>query len=156
VEHGLTPAVAFTGGVCPALDATAARMGRQLAFHLKDRFGYGGGLGTTRHPPDRFKRRCGDSVMRALDGLMTHFASAADFESKQTEAQIAYFNGIAETLAAGGDFAGPICISRARTRIAYPRGSANAGSLAGDGPARDTAILRVCVAGTGQSFRVVC
>ena len=55
-----------------------------------------------------------------LDGLMTHFASAADFESHQTEAQIAYFNSIVEGLGRAGLH--PTYFHLASTNaIAYPR-----------------------------------
>jgi alanine racemase len=58
-----------------------------------------------------------------LEGLMTHFASAADFESGQTEAQIAYFNSVAEGLAAAA--LTPIYLHLSSTNaIAYPRAGA--------------------------------
>ena len=55
-----------------------------------------------------------------LDGLMTHFASAADFESQQTEAQIAYFNSIVEGLSAAGLTPRYLHLSSTNA-IAYPR-----------------------------------
>ena len=69
--------------------------GRPLAFHLKIDSGMGR-LGTRAEPEQIV------AALRALrhariEGLMTHFASAADFTSSQTEQQIARFHG---TLAA--------------------------------------------------------
>jgi alanine racemase len=37
-----------------------------------------------------------------MEGLMTHFASAADYTSSQTTTQLAYFHGICEALRASG------------------------------------------------------
>jgi alanine racemase len=58
-----------------------------------------------------------------LGGLMTHFASAADFESKQTEAQIAYFDFIADQLAVDG-LRPPYLHLSSTNAIAYPRAGA--------------------------------
>jgi len=120
VEHGLTPAVHSLAEL-PGLDATAARMGRQLEFHLKIDSGMGR-LGT-RATAGQIQEAVRGLSHARLEGLMTHFASAADFESKQTEAQISYFNGIAETLAAGGISPSYLHLSSTNA-IAYPRGSA--------------------------------
>jgi alanine racemase len=55
-----------------------------------------------------------------VEGLLSHFASAADFTSSQTEEQIREFNGIAEALAGLG--VRPALMHFASTNaIAYPR-----------------------------------
>jgi len=63
------------------------------------------------------------AVMRAkapLEGLMTHFASSADYQSGQTEKQIARFNQIASELRAAG--LNPRYIHMASTNpVAYRR-----------------------------------
>jgi alanine racemase len=43
-----------------------------------------------------------DTEHARLEGLMTHFASAADYTSAQTATQLAYFHGICEALRAAG------------------------------------------------------
>lgn len=117
VEHGLTPAVHALSEL-PELDAAAGRMGRVLTFHLKIDSGMGR-LGTRATVEE-----IGDAVRALqharLEGLMTHFASAADFESKQTEAQIAYFNSIVDGLSAGGLKPRFLHLSSTNA-IAYPR-----------------------------------
>ena len=117
IEHRLTPAVHSLSEL-PELDAAAARMGRPLNFHLKIDSGMGR-LGT-RAPAEQIA----DAVTRLehahIDGLMTHFASAADFESHQTESQISYFNSIAQRLAAAGIRPSYLHLSSTNA-IAYPR-----------------------------------
>jgi alanine racemase len=117
VEYGLTPAVHALSEL-PELDAAAARVGRSLPFHLKIDSGMGrlGTCATAREIADAVR---GLKHAR-LDGLMTHFASAADFESHQTEAQIAYFNSIVEGLSAAG-LNPPYLHLSSTNAIAYPR-----------------------------------
>jgi alanine racemase len=120
VEHRLTPAVHALDELAE-LDAVAARVGRAFEFHLKIDSGMG-----------RLGTRSGASEIAAtvrtlrharLAGLMTHFASAADFESKQTEAQISYFDQIAAGLAAEG-LRPPFLHLSSTNAIAYPRAGA--------------------------------
>ncbi|MFN7997105.1 MAG: alanine racemase [Bryobacteraceae bacterium] len=71
------------------LDAMSQRAGRTLAFHLKLDSGMAR-LGTRAEPAEIV------AALRALryariEGLMTHFASAADFTSPQTDQQAARF-----------------------------------------------------------------
>jgi alanine racemase len=117
IEHRLTPAIHALSEL-PELDAVAARMGRPLEFHLKIDSGMGR-LGTcaTAEQIAESMRGLGNAK---LTGLMTHFASAADFESHQTEAQIAYFDSIVEHLAAGGLTPSYLHLSSTNA-IAYPR-----------------------------------
>jgi alanine racemase len=58
-----------------------------------------------------------------VEGLMSHFASATDFTSHQTEDQIQAFNGIADALAARG-LRPPVMHFSATNAIAYPRKAA--------------------------------
>jgi alanine racemase len=120
IEHRLTPAVHALEEL-PDLDAVAARLGVPFEFHLKIDSGMGR-LGTRSNAAEiaaavRTLRHA------RLGGLMTHFASAADFESKQTEAQIAYFDAVAEGLAAEGLQPRFLHLSSTNA-IAYPRAGA--------------------------------
>ena len=117
VEFGLTPAVHALSEL-PELDAAAARVGRSVRFHLKIDSGMGR-LGT-RATAEEISRAVRGLQHARLDGLMTHFASAADFESKQTEAQIAHFHSIAEGLSAAG-LNPPYLHLSSTNAIAYPR-----------------------------------
>jgi len=117
VEYGLTPAVHSLGEL-PELDALSGRMGRPFVFHLKIDSGMGR-LGTRATAEEICNAIQGLQNAR-LEGLMTHFASAADFESQQTEAQIAYFSSLAEHLAARG-VTPPYLHLSSTNAIAYPR-----------------------------------
>ena len=117
VEYRLTPAVHALSEL-PELDAVAARMGRLLPFHLKIDTGMGR-LGS-RAAADDIAAAVRQLRHARLDGLMTHFASAADFDSPQTETQIAYFDSIAQSLAASG-INPPYLHLSSTNAIAYPR-----------------------------------
>jgi alanine racemase len=117
VEHHLTPAVHSLSEL-PELDAAAARVGHPLRFHLKIDSGMGR-LGT-RATAEQIADAIRPLTSARLEGLMTHFASAADFDSRQTEAQIAYFNFIADGLAAQGITPAYLHLSSTNA-IAYPR-----------------------------------
>lgn len=117
VEHNLTPAVHALEELTE-LDRVAERVGRPLDFHLKIDSGMGR-LGT-RAGAQEIAAAVGALRSARLGGLMTHFASAADFESKQTEAQIAYFNEIEQQLAAAGLTPAWLHLSSTNA-IAYPR-----------------------------------
>jgi alanine racemase len=117
VEHGLTPAIHSLAEL-PELDAVAGHLGRRLAFHLKIDSGMGR-LGT-RASAEQIAATVSGLRSAKLEGLMTHFASAADFDSKQTEAQIAYFISITEQLATAGIRPAYLHLSSTNA-IAYPR-----------------------------------
>jgi alanine racemase len=117
VEHGLTPAVHQLSEL-PELDAVACKMGRPLPFHLKIDSGMGR-LGT-RASAEEICEAVAKLKCAKLEGVMTHLASAADFSSTQTDAQIAYFDTIAVGLAARG--VSPVYLHLSSTNaIAYPR-----------------------------------
>lgn len=99
VEHRLTP-VLYSFDQVSRMNALAQACGRPLDYHLKIDSGMGR-LGT---------RACSDEIAAALrgiqyarmEGLMTHFASAADYSSNQTANQLAYFHAVAAGLERAG------------------------------------------------------
>jgi alanine racemase len=117
VEHRLTPAIHALSEL-RELDNAAARVGRTLAFHLKIDSGMGR-LGT-RATSQEIADAVAGLQHAHLEGLMTHFASAADFDSHQTEAQIAQFDSIVTGLAALG-LKPPYLHLSSTNAIAYPR-----------------------------------
>jgi alanine racemase len=92
VQHDLTPIA--------ELDRMAGRAGRPLAFHLKIDSGMGR-LGT-RAQPQEIVAALGALGHARLEGLMTHFASAADFTSPQTGQQLARFQACLAALREAG------------------------------------------------------
>ena len=117
LEYQLTPAVHDIAELS-ALDAVAAQRDSSLPFHLKIDSGMGR-LGT-RASAEEIAEAVAPLRYAKLEGLMTHFASAADFTSPQTDSQIAYFDTIAIGLAARG--VSPTYLHLSSTNgIAYPR-----------------------------------
>jgi len=99
VAHDLTPTAHSLDDIAE-LDRMAGRAGRPLAFHLKIDSGMGR-LGTRAEPGEIV------SALRALrhariEGLMTHFASAADFTSHQTDQQVARFDACLQAIRTAG------------------------------------------------------
>jgi alanine racemase len=99
VEYDLTPVLHSLDRI-RKMDEIARRLGRKLAYHLKIDSGMG-----------RLGTRAGAAVIietlrqtpdARLEGLMTHFASAADYTTLQTEQQLAYFHALCERLREGG------------------------------------------------------
>jgi alanine racemase len=98
-EYDLTPAVHSLDQM-RQLDELAHACRKAIRYHLKIDSGMGR-LGT---------RACSSEIlatlaeMRAarLEGLMTHFASAADYTSPQTDEQLLYFHRLYDELRAGG------------------------------------------------------
>jgi alanine racemase len=89
VEYDLTPTAHSLDDIAE-LDRMAERARQPLAFHLKIDSGMGR-LGTRAQPREIVAALRGLRHAR-LEGLMTHFASAADFTSQQTDEQVAQFN----------------------------------------------------------------
>lgn len=81
-----------------ALDRLAAQRGAPVLYHLKIDSGMGR-LGTRAEPADICRTVAGRRWAR-LDGLMTHFASSADYTTSQTDEQIARFDEVCRCLAA--------------------------------------------------------
>ena len=99
ISFSLTPAIHSLSELAE-LNRMARDSGRTVDYHLK--------IDSGMH---RMGTRAGAAEMIAalrstthahLDGLMTHFASAADFTTSQTEKQSAYFAGIVEELRQAG------------------------------------------------------
>lgn len=99
VEHNLTPAVHSLDEVAE-VDALGRAAGRPLPYHLKIDTGMGR-LGT-RAALEEIVASVRGAASARLEGLMTHFASAADYTSPQTDAQVACFEAIRRGLAACG------------------------------------------------------
>jgi alanine racemase len=95
----LTPVLHSLADIA-ALDRLAAERGRRFAYHLKLDTGMG-----------RLGVRCdavtvGNAILAAknvdMEGLLTHFASAGNYQTPQTDEQIALFERIVDGLAAQG------------------------------------------------------
>jgi alanine racemase len=99
VEFDLTPAVHGLDQI-RAVDRLAAGSGKPLRYHLKIDSGMGR-LGTRAAATD-ILATLASTPHAQLEGLMTHFASAADYNSSQTAEQITYFHEICGQLHAGG------------------------------------------------------
>jgi alanine racemase len=99
VEYDLTPAVHSLDTIA-RLERLSVASGRTIRYHLKIDSGMGR-LGT---------RASAEEILAALakaphaqpEGLMTHFASAADYTNDQTDRQLARFEAISASLAQGG------------------------------------------------------
>jgi alanine racemase len=120
LQHGLTPVIHSLEDLRD-LNALAATHGERVRFHLKIDSGMCR-LGT---------RACAAEIVAAvracpeieLEGLMTHFASVADFSVRQTEEQAACFQHLAAELVAAG--LRPRCVHLSSTgAIAYGRTNA--------------------------------
>jgi len=99
VEFDLTPAVHSLEQV-RQLDRLGAALLKPIRYHLKIDSGMGR-LGT-RASAREILATLHDTRQAELEGLMTHFASAADYASPQTDEQLAYFHAIAAELSAAG------------------------------------------------------
>jgi alanine racemase len=77
-----------------------------LLYHLKIDSGMGR-LGT-RAPAAEIAATLAETHHAHLEGLMTHFASATDYTSSQTEDQLAYFNTVCSELTHAGFHAGRV------------------------------------------------
>ena len=99
VEYDLTPAVHSLAQI-EIVDGLARRTGKAIPFHLKIDSGMNR-LGTTADPAAIAAALAGARHAR-LDGLMTHFASAADYTSLQTEHQVESFDAVVAALRAHG------------------------------------------------------
>jgi alanine racemase len=99
IGHELTPALHGLDQI-EALEAAAGRAGRSVPYHLKLDSGMNR-MGTLARPADILAATSAAPHTR-LEGLMTHFASAADYSSPQTDAQLAYFHAFASALREGG------------------------------------------------------
>ncbi len=99
IEHDLTPAVHSLAQMRD-LDRLAAAAGKPVRYHLKIDSGMGR-LGT-RAPAAEIVAALEVTPHARIEGLMTHFASAADYTSTQTADQLAYFKRIAAAIERAG------------------------------------------------------
>jgi alanine racemase len=98
-EYRLTPAVHSLDQIGD-LDAAARAYGLHLRYHLKIDSGMGR-LGT-RAGVEEIVKAVSAAQNARMDGLMTHFASAADYSSRQTEDQVEAFARLICHLRAAG------------------------------------------------------
>ncbi len=99
VEYDLTPAVHSLDQM-RQVDHLACASGKAIRYHLKIDSGMGR-LGT-RAAAGEILATLGELHSAHLEGLMTHFASAADYTSTQTGEQLAYFHAICADLRSAG------------------------------------------------------
>jgi len=99
VEYNLTPAIHSLAQLSD-LDRLARSSGKPLPFHLKIDSGMNR-LGTRAAAREIIASVC-EAHHAPLEGLMTHFASAADYSTTQTTDQLDYFHAISAELSQAG------------------------------------------------------
>ena len=99
VEHRLTPVIDSPGQI-RRMDTLARACGRPLDYHLKIDSGMGR-LGT-RGSAEEIAGVLNETGHARVGGLMTHFASAADYTSNQTSNQLEHFHAIVAGLERSG------------------------------------------------------
>jgi alanine racemase len=99
VEHDLTPTAHSLEDISE-LDRLARSSGKPLRYHLKIDSGMGR-LGT-RAGVNEIVAALHSARHARLEGLMTHFASAADYASRQTEEQTTTFHQVCAGLRNSG------------------------------------------------------
>jgi alanine racemase len=99
LDYNLTPVIHTLEDV-PEWDKLASARGQPAAYHLKIDSGMNR-LGT-RAPAPEICRIVGQARHARLEGLMTHFASSADYIGTQTEDQIRTFESICADVARNG------------------------------------------------------
>jgi len=99
IEYGLTPAIHDLADIA-AFNQLATEANTKAAYHLKIDSGMGR-LGA-RADASSIAAAVRNSGNAVLEGLMTHFASAADYTSPQTEQQQTNFHCLVKDLAALG------------------------------------------------------
>lgn len=99
VEHRLTPAVHSLAEIAD-LDRAGSQAGVAVSYHLKIDSGMGR-LGT-RASAAEIVNAIGCARHAVFEGMMTHFASAADYSSAQTGQQLEYFDDVLAKLSAAG------------------------------------------------------
>lgn len=99
VEYDLTPAIHSLAQLSD-LNRLARGAGKRLAFHLKIDSGMNR-LGTLASAGE-IVAALSEARHTSIEGLMTHFASAADYSTSQTTDQLDYFHRISAELAESG------------------------------------------------------
>lgn len=117
LEYNLTPVIHSLGDIAE-WDHMASARGVAADYHLKIDSGMGR-LGT-RSSASEILEAVGAAKNARLEGLMTHFASAANYASHQTEEQLRVFHGVCSELARLG-VNPPILHMASSTPVAYGR-----------------------------------
>jgi alanine racemase len=99
LDYNLTPVIHSLSDIAE-WDRLAAACGVLADYHLKIDSGMGR-LGTRATAPEILEA-IGAAKHARLEGLMTHFASAANYASTQTEEQLRVFQALCGELANGG------------------------------------------------------
>jgi alanine racemase len=99
VDYDLTPAIHSLDQI-RQVDRLAHASGKPIRYHLKIDSGMGR-LGT-RASADEILATLAETRRAKLEGVMTHFASAADYTATQTADQLAYFHSICQALRQAG------------------------------------------------------
>jgi alanine racemase len=99
LEYDLTPAVHSLDQMLQ-VERLARSSGQNIRYHLKIDSGMFR-LGT-RASAVEILATLGEMRQARLEGLMTHFASAADYGSTQTAEQLAYFHSVSQELRQAG------------------------------------------------------
>jgi alanine racemase len=99
VEYDLTPAVHSLDQM-RQVDRLAQSAGKPVRYHLKIDSGMGR-LGTRAAAAEILDVLC-RTPHASLEGLMTHFASSADYTTEQTAAQLEYFHAMTAALGQAG------------------------------------------------------
>jgi alanine racemase len=99
VDYNLTPAIHSLSQLSD-LERLAHSAGKAIPFHLKIDSGMNR-LGT-RATAREIISALGEARHARLEGLMTHFASAADYSTTQTTDQLTYFHAISAELSQAG------------------------------------------------------
>jgi alanine racemase len=116
-ESGLTPVIHSLAQI-RQVDQLAQSSGKPIRYHLKIDSGMGR-LGT-RASAGEILAVLSDSRHARLEGLMTHFASAANYDSTQTAEQLARFHSLAAELRRAGVDA-PMLHTSSTIAVAYGR-----------------------------------
>ncbi len=98
-EYRLTPVIHALDDI-RALNELASARETPVEYHLKIDSGMGR-LGT-RAEPAEIERAVRENSWARMEGLMTHFASAADYKGTQTAEQIARFTFVCDALTRAG------------------------------------------------------
>ncbi len=96
VKYRLTPVV-FSLDVAKELNRAGKKAGKKIAVHLKFDTGMGR-LGFTLHQAIEAVTQIAKMKNIHVEGVMTHFASASDVQSPQTDNQLRRFAGVLEVV----------------------------------------------------------
>ena len=118
LEYNLTPVLHSLPDIAEWNRLSAASGGQPRDYHLKIDSGMGR-LGT-RASAGEILEAVSAAKHARLEGLMTHFASSANYASTQTDEQLRTFEAICSELARGGVHP-PILHSSSSTPVAYGR-----------------------------------